>query len=72
MSIRLLLPQAVASAATPTGVDAVANGLTLEAATGVLSGSPLTAGSQNFTVTVKDSAGATASKAYTLTVNPAG
>src|SRR5450755_2233316 len=45
--------------------------LTLNATTGVISGTPTTAGTSNFTVQVTDSTLATASKAFTLTINPA-
>jgi len=44
-------------------------GLTLAAATGVISGTPTTAGTANFTATVTDAALATASKAFSLTIN---
>ncbi|MGE5568090.1 MAG: putative Ig domain-containing protein [Rhodospirillales bacterium] len=44
-------------------------GLTLDAASGVLSGIPAAAGNFSFTVEVRDSAGASASKAFALTVN---
>src|SRR6185295_12908520 len=43
-------------------------GLSLNAATGVLSGTPSTAGSSTFTITVTDSASATGSRSYTLTI----
>jgi hypothetical protein len=45
-------------------------GLTLSSA-GVLSGTPVTAGTSTFTVTVTDAAGATATQDYTLTINAA-
>src|SRR5450755_3252119 len=45
--------------------------LTLNATTGVISGTPTTAGTSNFTVQVTDSTLATATKAFTLTINPA-
>src|SRR5207245_9511594 len=47
--------------------------LTLNASTGVLSGTPSTSGSSSFTITASDgkTAGLTGSQAYTLTVNPA-
>jgi hypothetical protein len=44
-------------------------GLTLSSA-GVLSGTPTTSGTSNFTVTLTDAAGGTASKAFALTINP--
>ena len=49
------------------------SGLSLNPATGAITGAPTTAGTSNFTVQVQDSAGApqTASKAFALTVNPA-
>jgi hypothetical protein len=47
-------------------------GLTLDPATGVLSGTPTAAGSFPFTVTVTDAAGATASQALTLNVTELG
>src|SRR5438309_8509446 len=46
-------------------------GLTLSSS-GVISGTPTAAGPFNFTITVTDSAAATASQAYTLTINSAG
>jgi hypothetical protein len=45
-------------------------GLSLDAATGVISGTPTTAGTSNFTVQV--SGGGTGTKAFALTINPAG
>jgi YVTN family beta-propeller protein len=45
-------------------------GLTLNAGTGTLSGPPTVAGASSFTVQVTDSATATASKAFTLTIAP--
>jgi hypothetical protein len=45
-------------------------GLTLNAA-GVLSGTPTTAGTSNFTVKVADAIGASATKAFALTINAA-
>lgn len=52
-------------------VSGATAGLTLDPASGVLSGAPATAGSYNFTVQVKDSTGSTASKAFDLTINRA-
>ncbi len=46
-------------------------GLTLDAASGVLSGTPATAGAYSFTMQVKDSAGASASKGFELAINRA-
>jgi hypothetical protein len=45
-------------------------GLTLSA-TGVLSGTPSSAGSFSFTLTATDTVGATGSKSYTVVINPA-
>jgi large repetitive protein len=45
-------------------------GMSLAAGTGLLSGTPTTAGSYPFTVTVVDAFGVTASQAVTLTVEP--
>jgi len=45
-------------------------GLALSSTAGTLSGTPSTAGSYSFTVTVKDNTVYTASQTYTLTVNP--
>lgn len=44
------------------------NGITLNASTGVLSGSPTLAGTYSFTITATDSLGSTDSQAFTLTV----
>lgn len=46
-------------------------GLTLDASTGVISGTPSTAGTYTFTVTVKDANSKSANKSYTMTVNAA-
>ncbi len=43
-------------------------GLSLDGATGVLSGKPTGSGSANFTIRVTDSKGASATKAFTLTI----
>ncbi len=43
-------------------------GLTLNAATGVISGTPTTAATSNFTITATDGVGATGQRAYALTV----
>jgi len=50
----------------------VPTGLTLNAATGVLSGRPTAAGTFTFTIEVTDASNCTGSRAYTLTINPAG
>src|SRR5205814_7077182 len=44
-------------------------GLTLNATSGAISGTPTTAGTSNFTAQVTDSASGKASKAFTLTIN---
>jgi Putative Ig domain len=46
-------------------------GLSLNASTGVISGTPSVAGSSNFTITATDSVGGTGARSYTVTVNPA-
>jgi len=46
-------------------------GLTLDASSGALGGTPTTAGTYTFTVTVKDANNQSASESYTLTVNAA-
>ncbi len=46
-------------------------GLTLNAATGAISGQPTTAGSPSFTIEVTDSNQAATTKPFTVTVNPA-
>jgi Zn-dependent metalloprotease len=47
-------------------------GLSINASTGVISGTPTTAGTFTVTATVKDTPGATASQTFTWTVNPTG
>ncbi|GEM_PF-3878918 len=47
------------------------NGLSLAAATGIISGTPTVANTFSFTVKVTDSVAATATKALTLKINPA-
>jgi hypothetical protein len=51
-----------------TVVDALPAGLTLDSATGVLSGRAATAGTYGFTVRVTDTNGASDDQAYTLKV----
>ena len=46
-------------------------GLTLNAATGVLAGTPTTATTSNFTIQATDRFGATGTRAYSVTINPA-
>jgi len=46
-------------------------GLTLSPSTGVISGTPTTAATSNFTITATDGNGTTGSRAYTVVVNPA-
>jgi hypothetical protein len=53
----------VIGGALPPGVTLSSNG--------IISGTPTFAGSYNFTVQVRDGLGQTASKAYTMTINPA-
>jgi uncharacterized delta-60 repeat protein len=49
---------------------ALPGGLTLDSASGILAGTPTAVGSYTFTVTARDSIGATGSKSYTVTINP--
>ncbi len=46
-------------------------GLTLNTSTGLISGAPTTSGTRNFTIRARDSAGATGTRAYTITINAA-
>ncbi|HEV2638561.1 MAG TPA: carbohydrate-binding protein [Actinocrinis sp.] len=47
-------------------------GLSINASTGLISGTPTAAGTSNVTVSAKDGTGATGSASFTWTVNPAG
>jgi hypothetical protein len=47
------------------------NGLALDASTGVISGTPLSAGNKNFGIAVTDNNGTTYSRAISITINPA-
>jgi FtsP/CotA-like multicopper oxidase with cupredoxin domain len=50
---------------------ALPNGLTLGSATGIISGTPTTAGTFSFTVLLTDNAGGTATSALSIIINPA-
>jgi Zn-dependent metalloprotease len=52
-----------------TGLPA---GITINSSTGVMSGTPTTAGTYTVTATVRDAVSATASQTFTWTVNPSG
>jgi subtilisin family serine protease len=52
-------------------VGSLPAGLTLTSSTGAISGTPTTAGTSNFTVQVTDANSQTASKALSITINPA-
>jgi hypothetical protein len=51
-------------------VGSLPAGLSLDPATGIVSGTPTTAATSNFTVTVIDAAGASTSHAYLININP--
>jgi hypothetical protein len=68
-------PQTTMTASGGTGgftwsSSGLPNALTLSSS-GVITGTPTTAGSPTVTITVTDSVGAAVSRAYTLTINPA-
>ena len=46
-------------------------GLTLNASTGLISGTPTTSGTRNFTIRARDSSGATGTRAYSILINAA-
>jgi len=50
---------------------AIPTGMTFTPATGVLNGTPTSAGTFNFTITATDAVGATGLQAYTVVINPA-
>jgi large repetitive protein len=52
-------------------VGAAPAGLTLNTSTGAITGTPTAAGASSFTIKVADTAGDTATQAYTVTINPA-
>ena len=51
---------------------ALPGGLTLNSSTGVISGTPTTGGTSNFTAEVSDSASSTASRAFAVTISSSG
>ena len=66
----------VATGGTPPYTYAVSNGnlpsgLTLDSATGVISGTPDAAGTSNFNITATDNVGCTGTQSYSITINPA-
>jgi len=69
-------PPLAATGGTPplswsVSVGSLPTGLTLNAGTGQISGTPLAAGTFNFTARVTDSLAAAATRDFTLTINPA-
>ncbi len=54
-----------------TTAGTLPTGVTLNATTGILSGTPTATGIFTFTITATDSLGGTGSQAYTVTINPA-
>ncbi len=67
--------QASSSGTTETltySATGLPTGLTINASTGLISGTPTTAASYTVTVTAKDSTGATGSTTFTWTINPGG
>jgi YVTN family beta-propeller protein len=64
---RFVVPAVNATSFAVTA-GALPAGITLDPATGVLTGTPTTAGTASFTITATDASGLTASRAYTLTV----
>src|SRR5205814_7216157 len=66
--------QVLGSGGAPPTVDSIIGslppGLVFGAATAVLSGAPTTAGSYTFTLLATDGVGATASRAFTIAINP--
>ena len=69
--------QVVSAGGTGTGytfsvsAGSLGTGLTLNTTTGVISGTPTTTGTRNFTIRARDSGGATGTRAYSITINAA-
>jgi Putative Ig domain len=66
----------VATGGTPPYTYAVSSGslpsgLTLDSATGIISGTPDTTGTSNFDITATDNVGCTGTHSYSITINPA-